>query len=144
MTEAPERTLEERVAAIEQAIAIPSLDFPGQWTEEQVAEFRDKWEHLSAQPGVRWLPRAPVLTEETATTLLRECFTVVRPGEVLVIRAPADWTPNQADLYQEYASALAAPHGFGVLVYLGDQFARITSDPEPADPFADKAAQRGG
>jgi len=64
---------------------------------------------------------------------------IVKPGETLVIRG-ADWTPNQVEMYQDYLDGHGLP--FGVLVVAGDELA--VAKPEPADPFADKAAQRGG
>lgn len=138
MTEAPGRTLEDRVAAIEQALAAPALDFPERWTDEQAAEFRDKFDglaRLTALPGVRLLPPAPVLTTEAATALLRECVTVVKPGETLVIRS-RDWTPHQAEMYQEFLDARHAAGGlpFRVVVVIGDEVA--VTPPEPAEAFA--------
>lgn len=139
MTEASGRTLEERVAAIEQALSVPAFDFPGQWTDEQVAEFRDKFDELARSPGLpggRLLPPAPVLTPETARALLRECVTVVKPGETLVIRAPDTWTVQQVELYQEYADAAtgAGRIPFGVLVVIGQELAVV--QPEPDDALA--------
>ncbi len=106
------------MAALE-ALLVPQ--FP-EWTEEQVTEFRRKWEEHAKEPP-RLLPPAPLLTPELARALLRECVTVVKPGETLVIRAPDSWTPEELRTYQEYADAAteAGVAPFGVLVVLGEE-----------------------
>lgn len=133
-------TLEDRVAAIERALAVPALDLPGQLTDEQVAGFREEFARLAKLPGVRWLPRAPVLTPETARALLRECVTVVQPGETLVIRAPGTWTPRHVEEYQDHADAATASGRipFRVLVVIGDELAVI--QPEPDDVLSRRIA----
>jgi hypothetical protein len=70
--------------------------------------------------------------------LLSECVTVVKPGETLVIRVTG-WTPEQADLYQEYLDATAAAigAGFRVLVVIGDELGI-------ADPKPERGAAHGG
>ena len=47
---------------------------------------------------------APVLGPEQVRQLLAECVTVVRPGEVLVLRCPEDWVPEQVGEMQRYLS----------------------------------------
>jgi predicted SAM-dependent methyltransferase len=61
------------------------------------------------------------LSPDEARALLRECVTVVRPGETLVIRVPPSWTAYQVQEYQEYADAAGLP--FRVLVVMGDELA---------------------
>jgi hypothetical protein len=51
---------------------------------------------------------------------------VVKPGETLVIRSAA-WSPDQAEMYQEYLDHRDLP--FGVLVVIGDELA--VARPEP-------------
>jgi hypothetical protein len=132
--------IEDRIAALEAAL----LPRDPEWTDEQVAEFRAKWdermaagdwEHRKYEP-VRVLPQAPLLTPETARALLSECVTVVKPGETLVIRVPESWTPQQAEQYQEYADAAtgSARISFPVLVVIGEELAVV--QPEPDDAFA--------
>jgi len=106
------------VAALE-ALLVPQVP---EWTEEQAAEFRQKWEERAKEPP-RLLPHAPLLTPELARALLRECVTVVKPGETLVIRVPDSWSPGQVHTYQEYANAAteAGAVPFGVLVVLGEE-----------------------
>ena len=50
------------------------------------------------------------LTPDALRQILRECVTVVRPGETLIIRT-ADWTPEQADLYQTMLNIWLEDHG---------------------------------
>jgi hypothetical protein len=132
---AARRALEDRVAALE-ALLLPRE--PG-WTDEQVAEFKAEWErHLSEGPfnlrkyePVRLLPPGPVLTSEVVEAAFRECVTVVKPGETLVIRC-RDWTPGQAGQYQEYIDADWRDLPFRVLVVIGDELG--VACPEPGDP----------
>lgn len=93
-------SLEERVAALE-ALALPAVSAPGTWTDEQVKEFEAAWAEAAGQPP-RWMPPRPALTQDEVRQLLSECVTVVRPGEILVLRAPEDWNPDQALQLQEY------------------------------------------
>lgn len=56
MTDAP-RTVEERLAAIEAAIASPlSIGRPEDWTDEQVAGFKAEFGRLAGKHEVRWIP----------------------------------------------------------------------------------------
>ena len=45
-----------------------------------------------------------VLAPGEIRQLLRECVTVVAPGETLVLRCPESWTPEQAGMMQEIAA----------------------------------------
>jgi hypothetical protein len=139
-----QRTLEERVAALEELLASPlHAVTPESWTGDQVADFEDRLRDL--YPGdearrrqIRVLPSAPVLTPETARALLRECVTIVKPGEMLVVRAPDWWTPGQAGMYQEYVGAMAGD-AFRVVVVMGGELA--VAEPEHA-PALDKVIER--
>jgi hypothetical protein len=66
-----------------------------------------------------------LLTPETARELLRECVTVVKPGEVLLIRVPDNWSPRQVHETQERISEIIAYRELGVAVMLlpGEEFA---------------------
>jgi hypothetical protein len=71
-------------------------------TEEQVTEFRERFAAAMEQPGaheLRFLSHDP-FTPDEIRALLRECVTVVRPGETLIIRT-TDLAPNQMRDYQE-------------------------------------------
>jgi hypothetical protein len=98
-------------------------------TEEQAAGFRERFQEAirdGSLPGARFLPPGPLLTPETARELLRECVTVVKPGETLVIRS-RDWNPEQAEYYQEYLGHMAdaGEIPFRPLVVIGDEVAVV-------------------
>jgi hypothetical protein len=79
-------------------------------------------------------PPAAALTPEAARALLRECITVVQPGETLVVRVPGDWTPRMMVEYQDYADA-ATESGyipFKVLVVIGEQVAIVQTETDDA------------
>ena len=131
-TEAP--TLEQRVAALE-ALAIPALDAPD-WTDEQIAEFQRHWDETVGQHGVhhgvKWLPPGrALLTPELARELLRECVTVVKPGETLVIRAPDWWSPGNLDEYQRWLNMITDGE-FKAFVLAGEEFAVAARSEKPA------------
>ena len=66
-----------------------------------------------------------MLTPETAEALLRECVTVVKPGETLVIRIPDTWHPQAVHDTQRRLSEVIAGRGLGFAVLLvpGEEFA---------------------
>ena len=68
---------------------------------------------------------APALGPGQARALLRECVTVVAPGETLVIRIPDTWNPQQVDQTQRRLSEIVAERGLGfsVLLVPGEEFA---------------------
>lgn len=47
---------------------------------------------------------APPLQSEQVRQLLAECVTVVKPGEVLVLRCPEGWGADQAEALNEHVS----------------------------------------
>jgi hypothetical protein len=72
-------------------------------TEARVAEFRERFAVVMAERKaypLRVLSRDP-FTPDEIRALLRECVTVVKPGETLIIRAWPEWTPNQVRELQE-------------------------------------------
>jgi hypothetical protein len=107
----PPRSLEERVTALEEQLAHPLLPTGAglpEMSEEDAARLAAEWTHRFAEHAhepPKVLPPRPLLTPETARALLRECVTVVKPGEVLVIRVPDGWTASQAHRAQEMISA---------------------------------------
>jgi hypothetical protein len=128
--------LEERVAALEEMLANPSrwLILPS-WqplTAEEEAGLRSDIEAaLEAGPYQhRVLPSVPPLTPEQVRYLLRECVTVVKPGETLVIRG-RDWTPGQVREIQDWMDAEreSGRISFQVLAVIGDELA--VAEPEP-------------
>ena len=124
------RALEERVAALESALALPAIQTPERWTGSQVEEFKAEWHRLMSMPGVHWLPPGPVLTREVVEAAVRECVAVVKPGETLVIRC-RDWTPEQAEQCMEYFGymAEAGEIPFRPLVVIGDELAVVPAGP---------------
>lgn len=54
------------------------------------------------------------LTKDEVRQLLRECVTVVKPGEVLVIRGLENWTVQQM---REVQDVLNAMHGDGTVPF---------------------------
>ena len=93
-------TLEERVAALEEmALAQPVT---AEMTEEQAREFERDWQEALSKPQQLLVPpQHPPLSEDEIRQLLRECVTVVKPGETLVIRGDRNWSPNQMREVQE-------------------------------------------
>ena len=91
-------TLEERVAALEEmALAQPVT---AEMTEEQAREFERDWQEALSKPQQLLVPpQRPPLGEDEIRQLLRECVTVVKPGETLypVLRAQVDTEPDARD-----------------------------------------------
>jgi hypothetical protein len=68
--------------------------------------------------GVSAAPVPPPLTSDQVRQLLRECVTVVKPGEVLVIRVHENTTPNQLREQQDMTDAWTAENAPGMRVML--------------------------
>lgn len=126
MTVTDARTVEDRLAAIE-AVLFPQL------TNEQVEEFKAEFgRRVSAgefeHPRFERVPPGPPLTRGQVTQLLRECVTVVKPGETLAIRANGEWAPRQVEQFQQFLDDLAEWRDLGVklLVLPGEEFAVVT------------------
>lgn len=127
--------LAERVAALE-ALLLPRE--PG-WTPEMVEEVAAERErHLSEEPpfGHRKYesagvlpPGPPRLTPETVRALLSECVTVVKPGEVLAVRLPLDFSPDDMGHAREYARTVELETGVKVAFIPGDDFAVAQAGP---------------
>ena len=111
--------LEEAARAVAAEMCIPA-DAP--MTDEQAAEFRERFAEVAAEYRLTILPRSS-LTEDEIRQLLRECVTVVKPGETLVIRGDRDWTPNQMREVQDMLDAAVKWRelGFTVLVVPGEE-----------------------
>ena len=96
------------------------LDIPAGaiMTDEQAAEFRERF--AAAMEG-GWAPHL-MLTKDEVRQLLRECVTVVKPGEALVVRM-AGLTPAQ---HREWQRAVTDWHEegdlpFPVFIFNGDE-----------------------
>lgn len=128
MSDTPALTLEERVAALEEAL--PHITPARTCTDDELAKWQAKFDKLmdSGRYEIKVLPPAPLLTPETARALLRECVTVVQPGEVLAVRIPDNWSAAQMDAIQDYADASLA--GIRVAFLPGEEFAVQRQEPE--------------
>jgi SAM-dependent methyltransferase len=86
--------------------------------------------HLCPPDGDQRTPccnQTPFDLPRTDRMTLRECVTVVKPGEVLVIRVPDWWGPEQVRVYQEYLDEMTGGE-FEVLAVVGEEFAVIAQD----------------
>jgi hypothetical protein len=126
--------LAERVAALEELTRfLPKLicNPVNDMSDEDVARFKEEFDaamrDFRHQPRV--LPPVPPLTAEEVRCLLRECVTVVKPGETLVIR-DRNWTPNQARELQCAMDAVREDGriGFKVLIVLGEELGVVQPD----------------
>jgi hypothetical protein len=92
--------LAARVTALEMERDLSAL--PSSWpslTEAEKAGFVEALAEARERNRYRIL-NAPLNPDEVRQ-LLRECVTVVKPGEVLFFRCPDDWTVQQArDLHE--------------------------------------------
>jgi len=125
--------LEERVAALEAAMTAPLRAYIPSWTpltEAEETEFRESIAEAAKMPP-RIIQQPPPLTPDKVRQLLRECVTVVKPGETLILRVPWSTTPTQVrDLQGALTGCtehLEAP--FKVLVVPGDEL--TVAEPEP-------------
>ena len=124
-------SLEERVAALEMAADI--ADFPSSWqslTEAEQAGFIAAIAE-SRQRARHRILNAPLAPDEVRQ-LVRECVTVVKPGETLVIRG-RDWTPGQVREVQDWMDGdyESGRIDFRVLAVIGDELAVVK--PEASD-----------
>ncbi len=128
--------LEERVAALEEMVARPLISVEaGRWSDDDIAKFREEFEKTAGRPWerheMRILSSPPPLTPDQVRCLLRECVTVVKPGETLVVRVGFDITPAQVRELQEAADGMCEYRGFPfkVLVFPGEELG--IAEPEP-------------
>jgi hypothetical protein len=90
--------LEERVAALEEAMGLRPTAWPA-LTEAETADLKEQIAALQEPFTHRVIPRPPPLAPDETRRLLRECVTVIKPGETLLIRVPLTWTPDQVSRY---------------------------------------------
>lgn len=79
------------------------------------------------------------LTLDEVRQLIRECVTVVKPGETLIVRVPMNASMQQIHEYQDRANAVLEDHGnpFRVLVLPAEELGvaeagQVTVTHEPA------------
>lgn len=63
------------------------------------------------------------LEPDEARSLLRECVTVVAPGETLVVRVSDWWTPKHTDEFMRYFDAQGFP--FRMVLVPAEEFAVV-------------------
>lgn len=129
--------LEERVTALEEALAHPPsfLDAP-EMSEADAQRLREAFAECAARnEPLRVIPHTPLLTPALARELVRECVTIVQPGELLAIRVPDWWTPNGVYETNKWAAAWLTDNtpGVKVLFVPGEEFA--IANPETDDEF---------
>jgi hypothetical protein len=125
-------TLEDRVAALEAElerlrhpfIAIEPLNLDPEESKRFAREFKEAVAAAYDQPfpPLKPLPPVMLLTADQVRECLRQCVTVVGPGETLVLRVWG-FTPNQVREYQESLD-VAMKYGaipFKVLVVIGEE-----------------------
>ncbi len=134
MAAGTEPGLEERVAALEAAKSpgLRPFDLPPLTAEQEAQLKRDFDETMPAAFTHRILPSLPALTPDEIRALLRECVTVVKPGETLILRVPWTTTPSQVrelqDALTDTGEYMEVP--FKVLVVPGDELT-VAQAPEP-------------
>jgi hypothetical protein len=116
--------LEQRIAALEECLAVPDviLPFDGELTADDVARLREGLEKAVREP----LQPRRLLTPETARELLRECVTVVKPGEVLAVRLPMNMNSQDMERAHDYGKAIERETGVKVAFIPGEEFAAVT------------------
>ena len=116
-------SLEERIAALEEALANPLRTYIPSWTPLTEAEEAELRESITEAAKMRYraIPLPPPLNPDEIRQILRECVTIVRPGETLVIRG-RDWTPSQVHEIQQCMDAMHEDGRipFRALAVLGD------------------------
>jgi hypothetical protein len=84
---------------------------------------------------------AAALAPGQVRRLLAECVTVVRPGEVLVLRCPEGWTPDQAALMQDHASRWLEENAPDVRAMVIPHLDMAVVQPETDEAFAARAGR---
>lgn len=112
-------TTEDAAREMEIALEVPV-------TEAQLAELRKRWEAVIDPP----LQVRPMLHKETILAAIRECVTVVKPGETLAVRLSENFTSGQLREYQEAIDSMTEYRGLGihVLVLPGEELAVLPSE----------------
>lgn len=118
--------LEQRVAALEAALAQPRVTFPP-LTDEKAAELRERYAGLASGPAMA-IPPPPISPDEVRA-LLRECVTILGPGDVLVIRH-LSFTAESAHAIREQVDAFNETRGTSVKVMavVADEMAIVPAD----------------
>jgi hypothetical protein len=109
--------IEERVAALEKCIRFPLRMYVPKWeplTEVEEAEVRESIAEAAKLPQRISVPMEPrPLSLGDIHCILRECVTVVKPGETLVVRG-TNWTPAQT---REIQQAMDEMYELGIVQF---------------------------
>ena len=62
---------------------------------------------------------------------IRQCVTVVEPGEILAVRLPLDMDLEAADQMAEQAERIGEQSGVQLLFVFGEEFARLKAGEAP-------------
>ena len=84
------------------------------------------------------VPEAAVLSQDEIRRLLRECVTVVKPGETLILRCPEDWTPAQAGEMQRWAEWWLAENAPDVRAFVVPHLEIAVVQPESDAAFLER------
>lgn len=79
-----------------------------------------------------------VLGEDEIRRLLRECVTVVKPGETLILRCPEEWTAAQVGVMQDYATQWLADYAPDVRAFVVPHLEIAVIEPEPDAAFLER------
>jgi hypothetical protein len=125
--------IKERVAALEECILFPLRMYVPKWeplTEAQEAEFKESIAKVAKEMPLRVTLEPRPLSLGDIHCILRECVTVVKPGETLVIR-DRNWTPSQMREIQQWMDAdrESGRISFKVLVVPGDELGVVEARP---------------
>ena len=122
------RDLEERVAALEEAVRFPLRAYIPSWeplTEAQEAGLRESLAEAAKLGPLPYRVVPPPQSPDEIRQFLRECVTVVKPGETLILRVPWTTLPTQVRELQvvldETTAWLELP--FKAIVLPGDELA---------------------
>lgn len=117
--------LEQRVAELEAVVErlthpVVCETFP-ELSEADLAHFKAEFE-ASADEPLRLYAPPRIFDPEMVRVWLRECVTVVKPGETLVVQVPMDTRPIHVAELHQLLNAIAEDrdYGFGILVVPGD------------------------
>jgi hypothetical protein len=118
----------------EAAMTAPLRAYVPSWTpltEAEEAEFKVALGEAAKLPlPLRIMPEPPPLSPDEIRQLLRECVTVVKPGETLIVRG-TNWTPGQT---REIQQVMDEMHELGIvpfkaLAVFGDELG--VAEPQP-------------
>lgn len=105
------------------------VSFAEPMSDEDAAEFRRRLAVAMKGPPTI-LPQRKPLSEDEVRQLLRECVTVIKPGETLVLRLGPDYTPRDVREISEAVRAWAGQDGWPrVMVLPGDELG-VVKEPE--------------